>query len=89
MLRTGSKHWSYFGYSNPKVDKLLDEVTTIADDARRDAAYKELQKILDDDSFAIYAFLEDEVQVFRSNVQNYQYRPAWNKLVNYYGMYKD
>jgi peptide/nickel transport system substrate-binding protein len=89
MLRTGSKHWSYFGYSNPKVDKLLDEVTTIADDTKRDAAYKELQKVLDDDSFAIYAFLEDEIQVFRSNVQNYQYRPAWNKQLNYYTIYKD
>lgn len=88
MLHTGSQHWSYFGYSNPQVDKLLDEAPTIVDDAERERAYMELQKILDDDHFAIYAFLENNIEVFRSHVQNYQFRPAWSKTLNYHGLYK-
>jgi peptide/nickel transport system substrate-binding protein len=89
MLHSGSKHWSYFGYSNPEVDKLLDEVPSITDEAKREQGYMDLQKIIDDDSFAIYPFSENNIEVFRSNVQGYQYRPAWTKLLNYAGLHKD
>ena len=40
-------------------------------------------------SSAIYAFQEDNIEVFRSNVKGYQFRPAWNKLLNYAGIYKE
>jgi peptide/nickel transport system substrate-binding protein len=89
MLRSGSKHWSYFGYENPEVDRLLDEIPTITDEAAREQAYLDLQKILDDDQFAIYTFMEDNIEVFRSNVKGYRFRPAWTKLLNYDGIYKE
>ena len=62
---------------------------TITDDAKREQGYVDLQKIIDDDAFAIYPFSENNIEVFRSNVQGYQYRPAWTKLLNYAGLYKD
>jgi peptide/nickel transport system substrate-binding protein len=89
MYHSGSNHWSYFGYSNPEVDALLEEAPTIIDDAERDQAYKDLQQLIFDDYPDIYAFQENEIQVFRSNVDGYEYRPAWNKLLNYYGLYKE
>jgi len=89
MFHSGSNHWSYFGYNNPEVDKLLEEASTIIDDEARDQAYRDLQQLIADDYPAIYAFQENEIQVFGSNVNGYEYRPAWNKLLNYYGLYKE
>jgi ABC-type transport system substrate-binding protein len=71
------------------VDKLLEEVTTLVDEAERTAAYDKLQQIIYDDYPAVYAFQENEIQVFGSGVQNYQFKPSWNKLLNYYGLYKE
>ena len=41
------------GYSNPEVDKLLDEALATADDAKRCDLYKQVQVILDKDSVMI------------------------------------
>ena len=87
MFHSGSNHWSYFGYSNPDVDALLESAPTVADDAERAQAYKDLQQKIADDYPSIYAFVENEIQVFRSNIQGYYARPAWNKLLPYYDLY--
>ncbi len=41
------------GYSNPEVDKLLDEALATADEAKRCELYRQLQVILDEDSVMI------------------------------------
>jgi len=41
------------GYSNPEVDKLLDEAVATADDAKRCDLYKQAQVILDKDSVMV------------------------------------
>lgn len=89
MYHSSSSHWSHFGYNNPEVDKLLELAPTIADDAERDQAYKDLQQLIWDDHPAIYPFIENEIQVFRSDVQGYYRRPAWDKLLPYYDLYKE
>jgi peptide/nickel transport system substrate-binding protein len=89
MFHSGSNHWSYFGYNNPEVDHLLDTAPTIVNDEERTQAYKDLQELIYYDYPAIYAFQENEIQVFRSTVHGYTFRPAWNKLLNYYGLYKE
>jgi peptide/nickel transport system substrate-binding protein len=89
MYHSSSSHWSYFGYNNPQVDELLEKAPTIADDTERDQAYKDLQQLIWDDHPSIYPFVEDELQVFRANVQGYYTRPAWDKLLPYYDLYKE
>jgi len=41
------------GYSNPEVDKLLDQAIATADDAKRCDIYKQVQTILDADSVMV------------------------------------
>jgi ABC-type transport system substrate-binding protein len=61
----------------------------MVNDEERTQAYKDLQELIYYDYPAIYAFQENEIQVFRSDVYGYAFRPAWNKLLNYYGLYKE
>lgn len=49
------------GYSNPKVDELLNQGATAADRAARAKAYKELQVILNEDLPSLVLFDEETV----------------------------
>ncbi len=44
--RGGSPYFNYIGYSNPRVDELLDAGLVTYDQAERSAIYREMQRIL-------------------------------------------
>jgi len=56
-IAKGSPFNNVGGYSNPKVDELFAEGATAFPEAKRQAAYSQVQKILSDD--AVYAWLID------------------------------
>jgi len=59
------------GYSNPAVDKLLDEGNATYDRNARKKIYAQLDQIVIDDVPLIYFFDSAEDTPMRSNVQNY------------------
>ena len=64
-------------YSNPGVDRLLDEARKTTDQAERGRLYNEVQKIVHDD--APWAFIANWKQnaVARAEVQNFSLEPSF------------
>lgn len=49
FLQTGSNAWTGSGYSNPEVDKLLDQAQSLTDTNMRAKLYENVQKIMADE----------------------------------------
>lgn len=58
-------------YSNPQVDKLLDDGRQNLDQAKRAQAYKDAQKILLQDQPMIVFYNQPQISVTRKEIQNY------------------
>lgn len=69
MIRKGTVFVNGSGYSNPKVDKLLDDATVETDPAKRAAQYGEFQKILAEDVPLIFMTEMDFVTVYSKKVK--------------------
>jgi peptide/nickel transport system substrate-binding protein len=64
-----SLNWA--GYSNPKVDEILDKTREVSDQAERKKLYSELVKILQADSPWLFMIHPIEPKAFSPKVQNY------------------
>lgn len=64
-----------FAYCNPKVDALLAEANATADVQRRNAQYREVQKILADDAPAIWLYFPKEVRAVNARVVDFPTLP--------------
>ena len=53
FLHSGANKWTGSGYSNPKVDRLLDEAVKLTDRTKRAGLYKKVQEILAEDVLVI------------------------------------
>lgn len=62
-------------YSNPEVDKLLDEARTIYDVAERKKRYDAAQKILQDELPIVYLYNQTVFFALRSNIQGFVINP--------------
>lgn len=62
-------------YSNPEVDKLLDEARTIYDVAERKKRYDAAQKILQDELPIVYLYNQTVFFALRSNLQGFVINP--------------
>jgi len=62
---------NWAGYSNPKVDEILDKTREVSDQAERKKLYSELVKILQADSPWIFVVHPVEPKAFSPKVQNY------------------
>ncbi|RFU21355.1 ABC transporter substrate-binding protein [Geodermatophilus marinus] len=72
---------NYQGYSNPEVDRLLNEAATETDeDARRDLYNQAVQLIVDDVSY-LYLYNPNVVQAWTPGLTGYQIRP--DKAINF------
>jgi peptide/nickel transport system substrate-binding protein len=56
------------GYSNPQVDKLIDQARTETDDQTRFGLYKQIRQIVFDDSPIIFAHYETINYLMQKNV---------------------
>ena len=62
-------------YSNPEVDKLLDEARTIYDVAERKKRYDAAQKILQDELPIVYLYNQTVFFALRSNIEGFVINP--------------
>jgi peptide/nickel transport system substrate-binding protein len=79
-----SGHWSNYGYCNAEVDRLLEEAATELDEAKRTDLYRQVQQVLQEDSPAVNAYIEETFKVFSSDVEGYTYLPMHPDVVDYY-----
>jgi peptide/nickel transport system substrate-binding protein len=70
ILHTGSM-FNFARYSNPDIDKLLEDGRTNLDQIKRATAYKEAEKLLDQDEPLIVLYSEPQISAVRKAVQNY------------------
>ncbi|MGY1709206.1 ABC transporter substrate-binding protein [Geodermatophilus sp. SYSU D00758] len=72
---------NYQGYSNPEVDRLLNEAATETDEeTRRDLYHQAVQLIVDDVSY-LYLYNPNVVQAWAPELTGYQIRP--DKAINF------
>lgn len=66
------------GYENPdQIAEMIDEAGTTTDPEERERIYGELLTLLYEDPMWIWAADEANVQIYRSEVQDFVYNPLW------------
>ncbi|MEJ2665612.1 MAG: ABC transporter substrate-binding protein [Deinococcales bacterium] len=75
--RTGQV-FNFTGYSNPQVDKLLDEGNVTQGFAQRKAIYQQVNKMVVDDAPYIYLYNPANIQAYQTYVKGYAARPDQN-----------
>lgn len=69
IVETGASH-NFSGYSNPKVDNLIEKARSYADLSKRIALYREAERmVLEDAALIPVIYLSSQV-VFQKNVRN-------------------
>jgi peptide/nickel transport system substrate-binding protein len=63
------------GYSNPRVDELLDRAATIYDPERRKPLYQEAERLITDDVPYVFLNYTTEFAVMNKKVQNWGWIP--------------
>lgn len=63
------------GYSNPKVDALLDEARGVQDEQKREALYQQAEQLILDDAACIPLTFDAEQWLIKPYVKNYQEPP--------------
>lgn len=63
-------------YSNPEVDKLLDEGRVTTDEAKRKEIYKEAQKMIAEDAPMAFLYMNSFTVAMRDNVKGYTVHPT-------------
>lgn len=77
------------GYSNPQVDKLVDEAAVVSDPAKRAAIYRQITKIAYDEVPELYIDLRTQFFVMRSWVHGWYYNPILGLVLNFYPLSKE
>jgi len=80
-------NWGY--YSNPKLDELLDKATAEPDDAKRMQMYGEAQKILVEESPALYVYEKNYRLPMRDNVKGFVFNGVYIETLDFYAMHKE
>ncbi len=69
-------NWNYTGYSNPEVDKLLDQAKSLTDFASRKKLYDRVQEILYNEGPDVVPYFKNYVSAIRKEVKNYHLIPV-------------
>lgn len=64
---------NYAGYSNPQVDKLMNDARLELDPAKRTVIYNNAMKIVNDELPYIYFYFENNVIGLNKNIKGFQY----------------
>jgi peptide/nickel transport system substrate-binding protein len=67
---------SYSSWSDPEIDRLLDEIAVTVDTEERKALYGELQEYMRENPPFIYLYEPFGFEAINTRVQNYKPRPA-------------
>ena len=80
-------NWGY--YSNAKLDKLLDAATAEPDDAKRMQMYGEAQKLLVEESPALFVYEKNYRLPMSDKVKGFVFNGIYIETVNYYALHKE
>ena len=86
FLHTSANKWTGSEYSNPAMDKLLDEAEVVASQTQRASLYKQIQEMLANDSPIIPLLQGKLLLVTWNNVAGIEISPTM--LMSYYTIYK-
>ncbi|BEP17417.1 ABC transporter substrate-binding protein [Pyrofollis japonicus] len=86
FLHSEANKWTGSGYSNPEVDKLLDEAVQLTDQQARAKLYEKVQEILAEDVPIIPLLQGKLFIVTQKNVEGVKVGPTM--LLPYYTIYK-
>ncbi|MEM3371623.1 MAG: ABC transporter substrate-binding protein [Candidatus Korarchaeum sp.] len=86
FLRTESNRWLASGYSNPRVDDLLDKASVEVDTKARTNYYAEVQRILAEDAPLIPLFQGELILITQKNVEGVLVGPPM--MLTYSTIYK-
>jgi ABC-type transport system substrate-binding protein len=78
----GSAAYAGGGYSNPAVDKLLDEARGLFDQGRRDALYAQAQRLIWDDAAFLWLHSESNIFAHRKDIEGVVVRPNQELILN-------
>jgi peptide/nickel transport system substrate-binding protein len=83
---TAGYNWGY--YSNPELDKLLDQGAAEVDAAKRTEIYNKAQDLLVDDAPALFVYEKHYRLPMRDNVEGFVFNGVYIETLNFYGMSK-
>lgn len=73
---TGGKGWGAYGYSNPQIDKLLQQGQVTMDMEKRHQIYNQVQEIIVNETPVIFISNYSNVIATRSNIDGYRIHPT-------------
>jgi peptide/nickel transport system substrate-binding protein len=79
-------NWGY--YSNPKLDKLLDAASAEPDDAKRAAMYGEAQKVLVEESPALYVYEKNYRLPMSDKLEGFVFNGIYIETIDFYAVHK-
>jgi peptide/nickel transport system substrate-binding protein len=79
VYKTGSV-LNVSGYSNPRVDALIERGVSTGDRAQRKAIYDELQRLVDEEAPTPTLFTQNRVDVVRKTVKGYAQIPNGSRI---------
>jgi peptide/nickel transport system substrate-binding protein len=65
--------WNYTGYSNPKMDELLDAARSEGDQAKRKALYAQVTRLAAEDAPYIWIHHDAEVKVWGEHLKGFEH----------------
>ena len=77
--RSGESN-NFVGYSNPEVDKLIEQGIAVTDQAERAKIYQEMQKILLEDLPWINLFVANQYEAMKTDVKGYVHIPTGSNI---------
>ncbi|HHY96250.1 MAG TPA: ABC transporter substrate-binding protein, partial [Firmicutes bacterium] len=77
-------------YSNPQVDRLIEEGMNIAGTSIEEATkkYVEAQNIIVEESPAVFVYCEKYLRPYRADLKGYKDNPAYPNVVFFYDLYR-
>ena len=77
-------------YSNPQVDRLIEEGMNIAGTSIKEATkkYVEAQNIIVEESPAVFVYCEKYLRPYRADLKGYKDNPAYPNVVFFYDLYR-
>lgn len=76
------------GYSNPQVDKLIEQAVAQTDPVKRNVLYKQVHNLMNEDAMQLYTVHPTGLWAMRSNVKGFVDNPVYMGIY-FYPIYKE
>jgi peptide/nickel transport system substrate-binding protein len=86
-MGTGGFNWGYF--ENQALEDTLNQASAEIDRTKRFELYAKAQKILVEESPALFIYEKNYRLPMRDNVKGFQFNGIYVETLNFYDMYKE